>query len=266
VTKLPVAAFAVLVAATVAAFFITQHLKVSTPLVGGYPAPVPAVINPVDGTTCGGVNHRRMKISFYLLNRSDNVDVYVVNQAGIVVRTLADGVYMPGAPHPVRKYFTWNGREDDGSVAPDGAYYVRVLLIHQGRTVTISSTSGPEPVKIKTNIPTPRVTAVTPQFIAQGAKARVTIRYTGNQHRGGTILIYRTSAPGWAHQPPVKSFLTPWRGHTAIWDGLIHERPAPAGTYLIGLEVTDAACNTGRFPARLPPPPGTASQADLTVG
>ncbi len=265
-TRLPLAAFAVLVAATVGAFFITQHLKVSTPLVGGYPYPVPAVINPVDGTTCGGVNHRRMRISFYLQNRSDNVDVYVVNQAGTLVRTLADGLYMPGAPHPVRRLFTWNGREDDGSVAPDGVYYIRVLLIHQGRTVTISNESGPEPVKIKTNPPTPVVTSVTPQVIPHGARAQVRITYTGNQHRGGTILIYRTDVPGWPHRPPVKSFLTPWNGHTAIWDGLIHRRPAPAGAYLVGLEVTDAACNTGRFPATLPPAPGADSQADLTVG
>ena len=38
-------AFGALVAATVAAFFITQHLKVSTPLLAGFPRPVPGVIS-----------------------------------------------------------------------------------------------------------------------------------------------------------------------------------------------------------------------------
>ena len=47
VTRLPTCAFAVLVAATIAAFFVTQHLKVTTPLIRGSPAPVPAVIDPL---------------------------------------------------------------------------------------------------------------------------------------------------------------------------------------------------------------------------
>ena len=33
--------------------------------------------------------------------------------------------------------FSWNGREDNGQVAPDGVYYFRVALIHQGRTADI---------------------------------------------------------------------------------------------------------------------------------
>ena len=36
------AAFAALVVATVAAFFVTQHLKVTTPLIAGAPSPLPA--------------------------------------------------------------------------------------------------------------------------------------------------------------------------------------------------------------------------------
>ncbi len=37
VSRLPVAAFVALAVATVAAFFVTQHLKVTTPLVTGRP-------------------------------------------------------------------------------------------------------------------------------------------------------------------------------------------------------------------------------------
>src|SRR5437868_2129723 len=121
-------AFGALVATTVAAFFITQHLKVSTPLLADFPRPVPGVINPLDGVVCGGVDHRRMRISFYLLHRSDDVDVYIVDQAGTIVRTLAAGVHMRGGAHPVRRLFVWNGREDNGRIAPHGLYYVRVAL------------------------------------------------------------------------------------------------------------------------------------------
>jgi hypothetical protein len=267
VRRLPQIAFAALIAATVAAFFITQHLKVSTPLIAGPRGPSPAVFNPLRGITCGDppVDYRRTSISFYLLHRSDDVDVYIVDQSGTTVRTLAAGVHMRGGTDPVRRLFVWNGREDSGRIAPDGTYYVRVALIHQGRTVTISDASGPKTVKVKTVAPAPVVRSASPHLIPAGARTQVTITYAGNQHRGGTVRIYRTDLPGWWRRPPVKSFLTPWRGQQATWDGRINQHPAPAGTYLVGLDVTDAACNTGRFPVRLPPEPGSTTGAGVTV-
>ena len=94
-SRLPVAAFVALVTATVGAFFFIQHLKVTTPLINGFPAPVPSSINPVDGGVCrthtppnGGlepVSFRQTRVSFYLLHRSDNVDVYIVNADGVIV-------------------------------------------------------------------------------------------------------------------------------------------------------------------------------------
>ena len=58
--RFPVIAFAALVVATVAAFFITQHLKVTTPLIAGFPRPFPAAINPVRGTTCYDQGTRKL--------------------------------------------------------------------------------------------------------------------------------------------------------------------------------------------------------------
>jgi hypothetical protein len=76
------------------------------------------------------------------------------------------------------------------------------------------------------------------------------------------VLIYRTDLPG----PPrlVKSYSSGRRTSTH-WDGRINGRPAPQGTYLVGLKVTDKACNTGRFPPELPPVPGTTAHAGVTV-
>jgi FlgD Ig-like domain len=266
-TRFPVAAFATLVAATVAAFFITQHLKVTTPLLAGTPAPFPAAINPVGGVTCYQpaahkyVNHREMHISFYLLNRSDRVDVYVVDQAGRLVATLASGRNMRGGSHPVRSDFVWDGRESSGAVAPDGSYLIRVHLIGQRRTVTISGPAGPKPVTVRTVPPHPVVTGVVPRAISRTALRPVTITYTGSENRVATVLIYRLAA---GHRPIlVKSFLT--KGQSVAWDGLIARRPAPAGTYLIGLQVTDAACNTGRFPADLDKLSPADTVAELTV-
>jgi hypothetical protein len=265
VTRLPVIAFAALVAATVAAFFITQHLKVSTPLLAGFPRPVPAAINPVGGRRCYDpavgktLDYRMMTISFYLLNRSDRVDVWVVNSAGRTVATLARGRFMSGGSHPVRTKFTWNGFERAGVLAPDGTYYVKVHLVRVDRTVTISDNSGPIPFRIITRPPKPMVTRVAPQVIHASRPASVRIDYTGNESRLATILVYRLG-----HRPVlVKSFLS--KGQTAVWNGLVHKRPAPPGRYLIGLQVTDLACNTGFFPPTPYPLARGASAYEVTV-
>jgi hypothetical protein len=267
-TRLPVVAFAALVAATVAAFFITQHLKVSTPLIAGFPRPYPAAINPIGGTTCYDpgthkyVNYRVMGISFYLLQHSDNVDVWVVDHTGKkIVATLALNRFMPGGSHPVRTQFVWNGREQSGALAPDGTYYVKVRLVHQGRTVTISDNSGPVPFRVITVPPKPVITLVSPRVIHASRPSPIRIGYTGNETRLGTVLIYRIAR----HRRPtvVKSFLT--KGQTAVWNGLIRKQPAAPGTYLIGLQVTDLACNTGYFPATLSPLSPDAAAAEVTV-
>ena len=245
-TRLSTGAFAMLVAATIGAFFVTQHLKVTTPLVQGYPSFVPAVIDPVHPVRCGKYDTGSATISFYLQHRSDNVIVSVVSdQTGVAVDTLANGRYMrKGVRHP-DGVFHWNGRESSGQVAPDGTYHLRVALIHQGRTIDLDAAG--QTVRVKTVPPHPVITSVAPALIPSASgSTRVTIRYAGNEDRGGTILLYRTDATGGRRL--VKTFLTPWKGQTAVWDGTIRQRLAPAGTYLIGLEVTDAACNTGRFP------------------
>jgi hypothetical protein len=246
-TRLPVAAFAAVVVATVGAFFVTQHLKVTTPLIAGTPSPFPSWINPVSGNTCyvptanapRYVSYRYTTISFYLLHRADNVDVWVVDSKGGIVATLATGRYMPVRD---RTAFVWNGRAADGAFAPDGPYYVRVELLQQDRTLEISTNGGtPLPITIRTVPPHPVITRVDPDVIRRTG-GLVTIGYAGNEHRGGTIRIYRTSSRG---ARLVKSFPTPWNGESVVWNGKINHRRARAGTYLIGLDVTDAACNTG---------------------
>jgi hypothetical protein len=272
VSRLPVAAFVALVVATIAAFFITQHLKVTTPLISGTPAPVPSAINPVAGRIClvsthvgkKRVSFRRMKISFYLLHRSDDVDVYVVDESGDMVRTLATSRYMRGGAHPVRTQFTWDGKLDNGSIAPDGTYYVHVSLVHQGRTIVISNSAGePEPIKVLTVAPRPVVTEVTPSVITRGGTS-LTIHYRGTENDKAFVQIYRTDVRGGPRL--VKSFAVRGKSQEAIWNGEIHRRPAPAGRYLVGLQAIDAACNLGAFPAQLPPVPPFAPQAVLTVG
>ena len=266
-SRLPVAAFVALVIATVGAFFVTQHLKASTPLVQGRPAPVPSTINPVYGGVCRRrngkgilipISFKRMRISFYLQNRADNVDVYIRHN-GVDVRQIADGVYMSAHP-PRRHLFSWDGRLADGSVAPAGVYYVRVVLRHQARSLIISNSSAPLPVTVQTGRPQVRVTRVTPSSVTSGAATRVTIYYTGTDAQRPRILISRVRA-GRAPQQ-VKSYSATSRTGASTWDGtLANGQPAPPGTYVAAVLYTDRACVTARSPVS----PAAAPQAVITV-
>ena len=203
-----------------------------------------------------------MFVSFYLLNRSDDVDVYVENAGGTMVDTLASGVHMVGGNHPVRRGFTWYGRTSSGAVAPDGIYYIRVILVNQDRSVLISNTAGPEPVTVQTVPPRPRVTRVSPTLVPQAASSGVQVSYSGTEGQAPRVLVYRTDLPG---GPRLVKTFAGRHGSTSTWDGTIGGHPAPQGTYLIGLKVTDKACNTGRFPVVLPPAAGTTPGAGVTV-
>ncbi len=249
-------AFVALVVATVGAFFVTQHLKSSTPLYAGFPRPKPQWINPRNANRCDGLDHRATTVSFYLLHRADDVDVYIVNSAEDIVRTVASGRHMRIGVRKPDGVFHWNGRTDSGRVAPDGVYHFRVVLRQQGRTVQLT-----EPVYVETVPPHPRVTSVTPALIPENG-APVGVRYRGNERRAGTLLVYRTDRPG----TPKLVDSIPTNPHVpTTWNGTVDGRPAPAGTYLIGLQVVDRACNVGRFPATLPPAPGSTPRAGVTV-
>ena len=163
--RLPAAAFAALAAATVAAFFVTQHLKVSNPLINGFPKPTPATIAPAhDG--CGG-SYRVAHLSFYLQHRADDVAVYIVDSSGQIVRTLAGDRHMRRGVRRPDGEFDWDGRTDSGQVVPDGSYFWRVVLLGQGRTIEL-----PQPVTVKDRGPRPRVVSVVPRLIPAGARRR----------------------------------------------------------------------------------------------
>jgi hypothetical protein len=268
VSRAPVAAFVALVIATVAAFFVTQHLKVSTPLIQGTPAPAPNTINPVYGGVCPlrgakGVlmpwSYRRMKISFYLQNRSDNVTVQIVDGDDAPVRTIGNDVFMRAEP-PKRHQFIWNGRLANGSIAPAGIYYVKVLLLHQGRSLIISNSTAARSVTVETTRPQVRVTGVTPATVSSASRMPVTIHYTGTGAIRPRILIFRITG---GRSQQVKSYAATTRAGSSIWDGtLAGGRPAPPGTYVVGVRFTDKACTMARSPAT----PAAAPRAVVTVG
>lgn len=145
------AIFAALIVATIGAFVISQHLKVTTPFISGVSGPTPPAINPISGPTAcrdpatgRSVSERSTTVSFYVVHHADEINVYVVDQSGTTVRTIARGVSMhkskaptPDAFRAVTKHFSWNGRNEAGRLVTPGTYFFRVYLVHQQRTIEL---------------------------------------------------------------------------------------------------------------------------------
>ena len=100
--RLATVAFAALVAATIAAFFVTQHLKVTTPLIQGYPRPVPGVINPLHGVDCGGRNSGSTTIRYAVAHPERVSALVLINTHAYYVRE--DG-YPWGMPADMLQQF-----------------------------------------------------------------------------------------------------------------------------------------------------------------
>jgi hypothetical protein len=225
--------FALLVAATAAAFFVTQKLKTSDPVVKRLA--LQRFFSPN-----GDGRKERAGISFQL-PKGDRVTVDVVDGGGDRVRRLASDRRLPAGTHRLR----WNGRDDAGRVPRDGTYYVRVTLREQGRAVT-----GPRGIVLTTAGPSPRLLSATPGRIAAGRRVPVTVRFTGPAVVRPVFRVWRTDGD---RVRQVASFTVKRGEHAGVWDGRVRGRPAPEGTYAFSVTVQNRALIEGTTPGRLPP-------------
>jgi hypothetical protein len=277
VKRLPAIAFGAMVAATVFAFFLTQVLKTANPLVYGTPQPIPAAFNPVHGRICISktglpLDYRRTSLTLKPFN-AGTVGVYVLDNAGDVVATISQGRYLRRNQSSV---FFWKGFENGGKLAPDGTYFFEAVLVQQDRPIKLSGS----PITVMTHDPRAPVTSVTlsaasPAGTATPARstgpvvltppAGVTVHFNAAiPYRRVWIDVYRSGVSGALKR--VYRFRVNPTQDTAIWRGNVAGgHPAPAGTYLIGIEVQDLACNPASYPATLAPAPGTTPGAGVTV-
>jgi hypothetical protein len=256
VTRAARVVFALLVLATLGAFVIAQKLKSSPPLIMK-----PASYSVFSPLTSEPGKPRRARISFWLVN-ADTVAVSIVDEDGTIVRRLATG---DKVPRKVRTRWHWDGRDADGRLAPDGHYRVRVALIHQGRTIDLPDVS----IALDTKPPRPRVVSVEPEgatgpaFLPQRGVDAVTAAIRGTEGRKARLQVWRTDV---SPARVVEEVEIPSRTAEVAWDGTVDGRPAPAGTYLLGLLVADRAGNRATFPATVPPRAGeVGGRAGVTV-
>ena len=240
--------FALLVIATAGAFVITQRLKSSTP-----------VVERVYFYQWVGPECRCEKATVPMrfdLPEDDRVTVEIVDERGDVVREIAAdvprGVDRGGIRWRGRTaHFRWDGRDDDGRVAPDGVYRLRVTLRDEGRAVT-----APRELNLDTRPPRPRIVEASPPTFVPGLppshpRGRVRIRLSEGWDPAPEFEVWRTDA---GRPRLVRRFSGPRFRRTAVWDGRDDRgRLVPDGVYAITVTTTDKAGNRGRSVARLTP-------------
>ncbi|MCZ4491665.1 MAG: hypothetical protein JWP53_596 [Conexibacter sp.] len=237
-TRAPVVIFAVLVAATFAAFFVAQRLKNS-----------PSVIQDLTFETRGAGNvfspngdGRRDRVRVGLMLKDpDHVTMEWIDQRGDAVRTIVENRALPaykrlwGVP--------WDGTDDQGRPVPDGRYKIRIILRDEGRTVV-----GTKSVLKDTVPPKPRVLSIGPakaygpELLPEPGGAPAEVHF-GPALGSAVIRVFR-AAPG---TPRLVRTAKLDRGRRQWdWDGTDDAgRRVSPGTYVVVPEWRDAAGNVG---------------------
>ena len=240
------AVFALLVVATIAAFFVTQQLKSEDPLVLRFAAK-PKQLSP------NGDRYRDSTDVGFDLSEPAKVTFSILDGEGNEVRRLVDDRELAG---DAKHRFRWNGRDNDGAIVPDGVYRMRVLRRDEGRVIDSSKR-----VRVDTEPPVVRLLQTRPNAIAPGA-TEVTLRYGGPANQAPEFRVFRTDDAARPHV--VRRFRGD--GRVGVWHGEVatgpqETGPAPDGDYAFTVSVRDKAGNLAVAPAEIPnaatAPPGT---------
>lgn len=236
-TRLARVVFAVLVAASIGAFFAAQELKSSPSVVQRFTLRWPVISPNRDGRN----DQQRVR---FRLKRADTVDVAVLDTRGDVVAELGSGIRLR-AYRSLDSGLPWDGTDAEGRPVPDGTYRVRITLRDEGRSVVMQ-----QAFRVDRTPPRPVVVAVGPTREARRAPellphagGRPAAIHLAAPARHGRLLIFRT-APGTAVL--ARTIAIPEGATTVRWAGTGDDGArVPAGTYLAVAEVRDVAGNIG---------------------
>src|SRR5215218_4927458 len=230
------AAFAALVGATIAVFFVTQQLKGEFPLVLRF-AVAPKAISP------NGDGVRDGAIVGFDLSEPATVSFSVVDSEGSDVRRLVDDRRLAG---DTKHRFFWNGRDDAGRRVPDGIYRLRLVRRDEGRVI-----NSFKELRVDTRPPRVELSSARPGVIAPGDPGRhprVAIRYRGLRNGAPEFRIFRTDDGS----PRVVARFRGNDKRMGLWRGHIRGHPAVDGDYAFTVTIRDGAGNRGVAPAEIP--------------
>jgi len=237
VTRLAQVVFALLVVASLGAFFVAQELKSQPSVIQDFQLRWPVVSPNADS------RNDVQKVRFRL-KEADTVDVAIVDGDGDVVREIVSGgrlaAYRYLQPTP-----EWDGSDAGGHAAPDGVYRVRIALREQGRSVVV-----PDAFEVDRTPPSPMVVAVGPlktpgPELLPNAAGRPAVVHLNAPARNGRarLLVFRTDV---TPALPAAERAIPRGADVVTWNGNDDRgHPVPPGSYVAVAEVRDAAGNIG---------------------
>ena len=239
-TRLSQVLFGVLVAASLAAFFVAQELKSQPSLIQDFQLVWPVISPNADSRN----DAQRVR---FRLKEADTVDVAIVDSDGDEVREILSGAPLAAYRYP-QPTPSWDGRDDNGDPAPDGVYRVRITLRDHGRNVIV-----PDSFRVDRTPPAVRIVSIgpdqdrlhpRPEILPTETREPARIRINAPVRNGrARMLFFRTDV-----FPARLAAQRAMAAGTSVvtWNGTDDEgRPVAAGTYLAVAEVRDAAGNIG---------------------
>ena len=219
-----------LLAATAAAFAITERLKLTKSPITGTKI-VREYLSPRAHTTAA-INVR--------FRRSDLTTVTMLDSHRHDVDTIAFRVLVPRG----RRTFTWSGLTDAGTRAKDGTYRMEIHLANQHRTILI-----PKEIVLDSVAPLVRTASSRDSFSPEGdhQSDSLAIHYTLSEHARVVIYLSGHKILGPSHSGKPQGKIT-WYGRDG---GML----LPPGVYTLELGAIDAAGNetpaADRWPLRI---------------
>lgn len=210
-----------LLAGTAAAFALTQGLKLQkSPIFG---TDVDAVFSPV----CDCEPEDRVALIEFKLREPDRLDVAIV-EGDEVVRTIETARRYAAGPVAIE----WDGRDDAGTVLPEGDYQPRIRLREARQTITL-----PNSITIDVTPPSLEDVSLPPTVFSpdgDGRRDLLTVRYRLSEPGRGELFVNGT-----------RRWLTrfPRTEETIRWTGKVGGRPLRQGTYAVQLAAFDRAGN-----------------------
>jgi FlgD Ig-like domain len=222
---LPIVLVVGLLGATAAAFAVTERLKLEdSPILN---TRLDQLVSPV--CTACRPDAKEARIAFRL-RRADDLSLDIVDRDGQAVRdNLVSGHFIPRFLQ-----FSWDGRDDDGRVVPDGLYRVRVTLENENRTLEF-----PNEISVDATAPAIEDITVRPRVFSPDGDRRVDqVNLLYRFSEGAYPMLYvdglRLGAAGFRKRPVG---VRQWYGLDPRGRGL------PPGEYRLALAAKDEVGN-----------------------